>query len=156
MVRSVYTKIEDFISQNDALHVNLPYQADTAVLKTAYKLLERTVANRLVCQAMEGCDGTPDGKPGELTARRYRRFAKGGAGMIWFEATAVMQEGRANPRQLYITPENVDAFRKIVSDIKETALKENGIEPIVIMQATHSGRYSNPQGEPAPFIAYIL
>ena len=154
MVRSVYTKIEDFISQNDALHVNLPYQADTAVLKTAYKLLERTVANRLVCQAMEGCDGTPDGKPGELTARRYRRFAKGGAGMIWFEATAVMQEGRANPRQLYITPENVDAFRKIVNDIKETALKENGIEPIVIMQATHSGRYSKPNGVPEPLIAY--
>ena len=30
------------------------------------------------------------------------RAAKGGAGTIWFEATAVMKEGRANPRQLYI------------------------------------------------------
>lgn len=33
-------------------------------------------------------------------------------------------------------------------------MKENGFEPVVIMQATHSGRYSKPHGAPAPLIAY--
>jgi hypothetical protein len=41
-----------------------------------------------------------------------------------------------------------------VERIKETALRENGYAPLVIMQATHSGRYSKPQGAPAPIIAY--
>src|SRR5699024_8887768 len=26
--------------------------------------------------------------------------------------------------------------------------------PVIIMQATHSGRYSKPEGKPAPIIAY--
>ena len=112
------------------------------------------MSNRLACQAMEGCDGTPDGSPNVLTKRRYARFAKGGAGIIWFEATAVMEEARANPRQLYINESNLDAFKKQVEDIKETALKENGYEPVIVMQATHSGRYSKPNGTPAPLIAY--
>lgn len=33
-------------------------------------------------------------------------------------------------------------------------MRENGFEPVVIMQATHSGRYSKPEGVPAPLIAY--
>lgn len=50
----------------------------------------------------------------------------------------------------------LDSFKNQVEDIKETVIKEAGYEPLIIMQATHSGRYSKPQGEPAPFIAYIL
>ena len=114
----------------------------------------REVPNRLACQAMEGCDGTSGGSPDVLTKRRYERFALGGAGLIWFEATAVMEEGRANPRQLYITQENLDDFKRQVEAIKETAMKANGYAPLVIMQATHSGRYAKPNGTPAPLIAY--
>ena len=65
-----------------------------------------------------------------------------------------MQDGRANPRQLYITGKNLDSFKKLVENIKETAFKKNGHEPTVIMQATHSGRYSKPNGVPEPLIAY--
>ena len=85
---------------------------------------------------------------------RFQRFAEGGAGIIWFEATAVLEEGRANPRQLYITENNLDNFKAEVEVIKEAAIKENGYAPLVIMQATHSGRYSKPNGTPAPLIAY--
>jgi hypothetical protein len=38
-----------------------------------------TLGNRLCVQPMEGCDGTLDGGPDELTYRRYRRFGAGGA-----------------------------------------------------------------------------
>ena len=34
----------------------------------------RRVGNRLAIQPMEGCDAEPDGSPGELTFRRFRRF----------------------------------------------------------------------------------
>jgi len=154
MVRKVYTTLQEFHTQNGKLCTKLPFTEDTAVLAAPLTLGGKTVPNRLACQAMEGCDGTADGSPDVLTKRRYERFAKGGAGLIWFEATAVMEEGRANPRQLYITENNLDRFKKQVEDIKETALRENGWVPVVIMQATHSGRYSKPCGTPAPLIAY--
>lgn len=154
MNRKVYLTPEEFHEQNAELHADLPYAEDLSVLKSPLAVGTKTLPNRLACQAMEGCDGTTDGVPDVLTRRRYERFAKGGAGLIWFEATAVLPEGRANPRQLYITENNVDAFAATVERIKEIGLKENGYEPTVVMQATHSGRYSKPNGTPVPLIAY--
>jgi 2,4-dienoyl-CoA reductase-like NADH-dependent reductase (Old Yellow Enzyme family) len=154
MNRKVYMKAEDFHAQNAELGTALPFADDLSLLNTPLTVGGHTIHNRLACQAMEGCDGTPGGAPDVLTVRRYDRFANGGAGLIWFEATAVMEEGRANPRQLYIHESNVDDFKRQVARIKETALRANGFEPVVIMQATHSGRYSKPQGVPAPLIAY--
>ena len=154
MIRKVYTKAEDFKQQNDALGLDLPFAEDVSILGQELKVGNKVIPNRLACQAMEGCDGTPGGSPDELTIRRYDRFAKGGAGVIWFEATAELPEARANPRQLYIHDGNLDDFKRQVERIKETAMKENGYEPVVIMQATHSGRYSKPEGKPAPLIAY--
>lgn len=150
----VYTNTGDFLAQREESDLKLPFSENTECLSRPVTLKGKTIPNRLACQAMEGCDGTADGRPDELTIRRYDRFARGGAGLIWFEATAVMEEGRANPRQLWITEENLDSFSREVERIKETALRENGYAPLVIMQATHSGRYSKPQGAPAPIIAY--
>ncbi len=145
---------ESFQKDNIELGTGLPYIENIEILGEETVLHGKSVPNRLVCQAMEGCDGTRDGQPGELTQRRYERFAKGGAGIIWFEATAVLPEGRANPRQLYINENTLDSFKVQVEKIKETAFKQNGFEPLVIMQATHSGRYSKPNGAPEPLIAY--
>ena len=154
MKRVVYTNPEDFRQQNRALGDKLPFAQNVSVLGSALQVGSKKIPNRLACQAMEGCDGNADGTPGELTKRRYSRFAKGGAGLIWFEATAVLPEGKANPRQLYITESNLDAFKRQVEAIKEDGLHTHGKEPVVIMQATHSGRYSKPEGVPAPLIAY--
>ena len=154
MKRKIYTTFDEFHEQNNALGTSLPFSEDLSVLAQSLTVGTHTIPNRLACQAMEGCDGTATGEPGELTMRRYGRFARGGAGLLWFEATAVLEEGRANPRQLYITPANVDAFKSAVEEIKEAGIKANGKEPVVIMQATHSGRYSKPNGTPAPLIAY--
>ena len=153
-MNKVYSDLENFKKDNNELATALPISENVSALKNEYKIGDKIIPNRLVCQAMEGCDGTFDGRPDTLTKRRYERFAKGGAGLIWFEATAVLKEGRANPRQLYITEDNLDSFKRQVEDIKNAALKTNGIEPIIIMQATHSGRYSKPNGTPAPLIAY--
>ena len=152
--RRVYTSQEDFLHQNEVLGTALPWCEDTSVLRQVVSIGKKIAPNRLCAQAMEGCDGTRDGSPDELTHRRYMRFAEGGVGVIWFEATACLEEGRANPRQLWIREDNLDAFKRLVEQIKQTALHTHGYEPIVIMQDTHSGRYSKPHGTPAPRIAY--
>ena len=154
MKNTVYLNNDDFKKQNVELGTDLPYSDDISKLNESCEIGGHHFANRLVCQAMEGCDGTFSGEPDVLTKRRYNRLASGGAAAIWFEATAVMQEGRANPRQLYITEKNLDSFKQIVEEIKNTALKTNGIEPQIFVQLTHSGRYSKPNGIPEPLIAY--
>ena len=114
------------------------------ILESPLKIHNKTIQNRIVFHPMEGCDGTYKGAVDELTRRRYLRFAKSGAGIIWFEATAVCNEGRANPRQLFLNEETKDSFRTLVKEVKEISLKENGFEPVIIVQLTHSGRFSKP------------
>ncbi len=133
---------------------NLPLSEDTSVLWDKVSCGNVEFSNRFVLQPMEGCDGTKDGSPDELTKARYQRFAQSGAGLAWFEAVAVVPEGRANPRQLYLTKENLDDYKRLIAEMKETSLKEHGFEIKTIMQATHSGRYSKPNGVPEPIIAY--
>lgn len=154
MTNKVYTSIIDFKEQNNKLIKQLPLSEDIAILSEAVAIGSKTVPNRLACQAMEGCDGNADGTPAELTYRRYKRLAEGGSGIIWFEATACREDGRANPRQLRITKDNLDSFKRIVNNIREDSMKANGYAPLIVMQATHSGRYSKPEGVPAPLIAY--
>lgn len=154
MNRRVYANKQDFEAQSLALSTDLPISSSTDILKESVTIGTKTIPNRLACQAMEGCDGTREGSPDELTIRRYHRFAAGGAGIIWFEATACTETGRANPRQLWLHEKNTDDFRRILEQIRETAMKENGYAPLIVMQATHSGRYSKPHGTPAPLIAY--
>lgn len=106
-----------------------------------------TVGNSIAIQPMEGCDGTLDGAPGELTWRRYTRFARGGAKLIWFEATAVREDGRANTRQLWITPRNLAHFASLLAHIRNIHGQHRGSadDLLVPIQLTHSGRYSVPR-----------
>ena len=124
------------------------------LLSTPADIYGRKVHNRILFQPMEGCDGTADGAVDELTFRRYMRFSEGAPGIIWFEATAVCNEGRANPRQLYINEHTVGSFKELVSAVKAKSLELHGFEPIIIVQLTHSGRYSKPNGTPEPIVAY--
>src|SRR6478672_1147174 len=105
----------------------------------------RDVANRLVVQPMEGCDGNLDGTPGELTFRRWRRFAEGGASLIWGEATAVVEEARANPRQLLISRATAPALKLLLDDTRAARRARFGTTHgfIVGIQLTHSGRWSH-------------
>src|SRR5579862_2892902 len=102
--------------QIGAQHVRFTESADEIrqVLARPVRVGRYTAGNSIAIQPMEGCDGTRDGRPGELTWRRYERFARGGAKLIWFEATAVRDDGRANTRQLWITRENVGDFARLL------------------------------------------
>jgi 2,4-dienoyl-CoA reductase-like NADH-dependent reductase (Old Yellow Enzyme family) len=102
-----------------------------------------SAGNSICIHPMEGCDGTLDGTPGELTWRRYRRFAQGGAKLIWFEATAVSNEGRANTRQLWITRANAGEYAALLAEIRKLHAEIYGTadDLLIPVQLTHSGRY---------------
>ena len=102
--------------------------------------------NAIAIHPMEGCDGDLEGTPSELTWRRYERFARGGAKLIWFEATAVCREGRANPRQLWLHRENAAEFARLVEMTRKTHRELWGSDNDLLLpiQLTHSGRFSRP------------
>lgn len=117
------------------------------------------VGNRITAQPMEGWDGTSDGRPTELTFRRWERFGASGAKLIWGgEAVAVRHNGRANPNQLVINEHSrVDLSRlreTLVAAHKQATGSDDGL--LVGLQLTHSGRYSRPNAHdrPEPKILY--
>jgi 2,4-dienoyl-CoA reductase-like NADH-dependent reductase (Old Yellow Enzyme family) len=100
--------------------------------------------NALCIQPMEGCDGTLDGRPDELTFRRYRRFGAGGAKLIWGEAAAVVAEGRANSRQLLLNDETAADIQRMLQSCRQAHREAFGSDDdlVVGLQLTHSGRFS--------------
>jgi 2,4-dienoyl-CoA reductase-like NADH-dependent reductase (Old Yellow Enzyme family) len=105
-----------------------------------------TSPNRFAILPMEGWDGESDGRPTDLVRRRWNRFATGGAGLVWAEATAVVPEGRANPNQLVMAAHTVEAIAAMRAGF--------AADQVVGLQLTHSGRYCRPVAAPAPRTAY--
>ena len=149
-----YASLDGVRQTAERLHAFLPIQEDLSPLYAPLTLAGKTVNNRIAFQPMEGTDGTEDGAPDKWTIRRYERFAKAGPGVIWVEAVATVPEGRASAHQLYLTEKNVDEFKRLTDRMREISLKENGYAPLIVMQATNSGRYSKPTGKPEPIVAY--
>src|SRR6266404_6978811 len=106
------TGLQQSCEANGATHVRFESDPERvkSILARPVTVGPMRIGNSLAIHPMEGCDGTLDGRPGELTWRRYERFARGGAKLIWFEATAVRPEARANTRQLWITKDNVGDY----------------------------------------------
>jgi 2,4-dienoyl-CoA reductase-like NADH-dependent reductase (Old Yellow Enzyme family) len=150
-----YKTAEEFKADSMRYSDGLPWSDDLSILGKPVVIGDKRAPNSMAVNPMEGCDGTADGKPGELTLRRYERFARGGAGLLWLEACAVVHEGRANPRQPYLTESNYDAFAEMTDLIYTSASSEFGTDfrPYTVIQLTHSGRYSRPDSGPAPIIA---
>jgi len=150
MRRFTYKSLEEISAAANELAPHIRFEADPArvrsILARPVAIGDRQIGNSLAIHPMEGCDGEPDGRPGELTWRRYRRFANGGAKLLWFEATAVREDGRANTRQLWIRPENRDDFARLLDTIRREhqAAFGSADDLLIPIQLTHSGRYSVP------------
>jgi 2,4-dienoyl-CoA reductase-like NADH-dependent reductase (Old Yellow Enzyme family) len=137
-----------------SIGARLPLSGDFAALGAPLEVAGRRLANRFVVQPMEGVDACGEsGAPSELTFRRYRRFAAGGSGLVWFESAAVVPEGRSGPRQLQIAAGTLDAWKRLVDETRAVAQAEGCGDVTLLLQLTHSGRYSRPQGRPAPAVA---
>jgi NADPH2 dehydrogenase len=156
--------VETFRSCLRELHISIPCDAklltgDTSPLGQPLHRGGVSLGNRFAIQPMEGWDGTTDGRPTELTFRRWRRFGASGAKLIWGgEAVAVSHEGRANPNQLAMGSHAIaDLSRLREALIKEHERLVGSVAGLVIgLQLTHSGRYSRPNrhDRPEPRILY--
>ncbi len=152
--RFAYKTVDELAEEIKRLCLDLPLQNDTRVLGSSVRVGKYRLHNRFVANPMEGFDANAEGTPEELSFRRYRRYAEGGAALIWMEATAVVNEGRTNSGQFYLHKENVAEFARLVAETKRVGQQANGFEPVIILQITHSGRYSKLDGVAKPIIAH--
>src|SRR5215813_11727358 len=143
---------DDFSNYIERLGVELQFDRELqhgadSPLGRPYQLDGFKIGNRFCILPMEGWDGTEDGKPSELTTRRWRRFGESGAKLIWGgEAVAVRHDGRANPNQLVINEHS----RVDLSRLRETLVAAHkqatgsADDLFVGLQLTHSGRFARP------------
>ncbi|MFK7769048.1 MAG: NADH:flavin oxidoreductase [Mariniblastus sp.] len=143
---------EQFMERIRELDIHLP--CDETVLTGSESSFDQSIkahdfkiGNRFCILPMEGWDGTTDGKPTDLTRRRWRNFGISGAKLIWGgEAVAVRHDGRANPNQLIINDENlseIEALRTELVTAHESSF-ETSNDLLVGLQLTHSGRFARP------------
>ncbi len=141
------------------LGLDIPVYPRVEILQQRVHIHNLFIPNRLAIQPMEGFDASLEGSPEDLTYRRYERYAKGGAGLIWFEATAINYDCRSNPHQLVLSEENHESLKKLVSNTKKIcnkSLKKLGFtnKCVLIIQLNHSGRFSIKDGKNYPIRAY--
>jgi len=136
-----FSSLDELENKVKELQLDIPFSTNIDVLKEKIEINGKTINNRLAIHPMEGCDATLEGSPSELTERRYMRYTKGLAGLIWFEATAVSESARANNRQLFLNADTFDDFAKLINMMKEESIKNSNQPPYLVLQLAHSGRF---------------
>jgi 2,4-dienoyl-CoA reductase-like NADH-dependent reductase (Old Yellow Enzyme family) len=154
-----YKLLADLEIELKRLMIPLPISHNLEILKDSLQIDDIIVANRLSIQPMEGFDAKLDGSPSELTFRRYMRYAKGGVGLIWFEATALSNDCCSNAHQLILSEDNVNEFKKFTTLIRtecNNTLEVLGFRHpcILILQLNHSGKYTKRKGKKYPIKTY--
>jgi 2,4-dienoyl-CoA reductase-like NADH-dependent reductase (Old Yellow Enzyme family) len=117
------------------------------------------IGNRIAIQPMEGWDATTTGAPTEPMIRRWSRFGQSGAKLIWGgEAMAVRPDGRANPNQLMLLPENEAGIAKLREQLVDQHREhyQQTDDLVIGFQLTHSGRFCRPNDKKRwePRVAY--
>ncbi len=147
--------VEDFRRHLNTLGLELP--CDDAIVSgsdsplaqpvSSVTMNGKTIGNRWAVLPMEGWDGTTDGGPSPDTLRRWQRFGESGAKLIYGgEAMAVRADGRANPRQVMITPDHVVGLKRLRETLvaRHQELYGRTDDLVIGFQLTHSGRFSKP------------
>jgi NADPH2 dehydrogenase len=139
-----FHSVADVEAEAQRLGLDLRFSEDFTPLFRPVNVGPFKLGNAFCIQPMEGCDGTLDGRPDELTFRRYRRFGGGGAKLIWGEAAAVLDEARANSRQLLINDDTAADLERMLRECRQAHRAAFGTDDdlVVGLQLTHSGRYS--------------
>jgi 2,4-dienoyl-CoA reductase-like NADH-dependent reductase (Old Yellow Enzyme family) len=132
----------DFSREMNADGLTFPVAEDMSVLNQPIKLGNKIIPNRICIQPLEGFDGTKEGCPSDLIFRRYARYAKGGAGLLWYESISISDDGRCNPLQMIIKESTVSEIKRLVDESNQIAIDEFGRKPYNVLQLTHSGRRS--------------
>lgn len=116
--------------------------ASPALLFTPIRLRDVTLRNRLVISPMVQYRAR-DGLCGDYHLVHLGKFAMGGAGLVFTEATAVTERGRITHGDLGIWSEDhVEAFRRLTAFLHDFGAAAG-------LQIGHAGRKSSMQSAPA-------
>ena len=138
--------LEEFSRISLAQGLHFPVSDNTGILAEPIVLRSgKVIPNSIGIPPLEGFDGTREGAPTETIFRRYERYARGGAGLIWFEATAVSGDGRCNPLQMQLSRDTLPEIKRLLEHTNQTAMDTHGRKPYTVLQLTHSGRRSVDQ-----------
>jgi NADPH2 dehydrogenase len=121
--------------------------ADGSPLAAPIDVAGVQVGNRWCIHPMEGWDANRDGSPSEHTLRRWRRFGRSGAKLIWGgEAAAVQPDGRANPNQTLATSSNRAGLARLLEELYAGHFEQTrALDGLLVgLQLTHSGRFCKP------------
>ena len=77
-----FKTLDELDAEARRLGLDLRFSDDLSPLFQPVRIGPWQCGNALCIQPMEGCDGTLDGRPDELTVRRYQRFGAGGKSLI--------------------------------------------------------------------------
>jgi 2,4-dienoyl-CoA reductase-like NADH-dependent reductase (Old Yellow Enzyme family) len=143
---------DDFRAHLGSLGVELPFDEELrhgpdSPLALPCVMGGTTIGNRFAILPMEGWDGTRDGRPSDLTHRRWQRFGASGAKLIWGgEAVAVRADGRANPHQLLLTEDTLGDLARLRETLVSEHKRQFGrVDDLLVgLQLTHSGRFARP------------
>ncbi|MBQ6322551.1 MAG: NADH:flavin oxidoreductase [Lachnospiraceae bacterium] len=136
-----YQTKEDLFKDMEKLPASLPWSDDISVLSAPLSITGGQIRNRLLAQPIEGFDSEENGAPGRKALERYQELARGGWGSIWMESVSVNLEGKSSAKQMWLREETLDDFRRLTDTIHQNS------ETYLVCQITHSGRYSNPDGQ---------
>ncbi len=145
--------LSEFQAYLDQIHVELPVDEEVqpgtgSPLAQPFKMANgRLIGNRFCINPMEGWDAEADGNPTELMRRRWLKFGRSGAKLIWgSEAAAIRPDGRANPNQLMILDHTMAGVAKLrLEMVKEHRVHFGRTDDLFIgLQLTHSGRFCRP------------
>ena len=144
--------VESLQRYAESLALELPLDPEVragpdAPLAQPLTLHGRTIGNRFAILPMEGWDCTADGRPTDLTRRRWERWGLSGAKLIFgAEAIAVCPEGRGSPSQLIMAEEtlaDIAQLRELLVDAH--ARQFSKVDDLLVgVQLTHSGRVAHP------------
>jgi len=128
-------------------------------LAQSYVLGDRTIGNRFAVLPMEGWDGDAEGRPTELTTRRWQRFGLSGAKLIFGgEAAAVRQDCRANPNGLVLTRDTQKDMAALLATLVRAHEDhfDSSDDLLVGLQLSHAGRFRRPheKTKPEPQVLY--
>jgi 2,4-dienoyl-CoA reductase-like NADH-dependent reductase (Old Yellow Enzyme family) len=142
--RFAFKSLEEIQAKITSLGLDIPMDGNTAPLHRKVYVGSRQAPNSLAIHPLECRDSLADGSPSELTFRRYKRFAEGGAGQIWYEATSFTPRGRSDEGQLALTNGTLPEFTRLCAETRQAASKVYGTghTTIHLLEVTHSGRYS--------------
>lgn len=141
-----YRHADELRAHAETMNLHLPWSDDLSCLHGSVRVGDKTSPTCFAALPVEGRDANADGTPGELTFRRYRRYAAGGTGLIHFEAAAFSPQGRASDHQLLLNAHTAPAIKKLLEATKAEAHKAFRHTPLCYIQLQESGRYTHATG----------